>query len=66
MLSSQSEVKGVTFQRSAAPPPIVSAAKTGTHPIQPRQVIMDGPFPVSAGVQRAMKSMETQKTKNLF
>lgn len=54
MLTSQAEVEGVTFQRPAAPPPIVSAAKTGNHPIQPGQVLMDGQFPVCAGVQRAI------------
>jgi len=33
MLTDQPEVTGVTFQRPAAPPPIVAGTKTGTQPI---------------------------------
>lgn len=33
MLTGQPEVRGVTFQRPAAPPPIVSGTETGTQPV---------------------------------
>lgn len=38
MLTGQPEVMGVTFQRPAAPPPIVSATITGTPPIRTMEI----------------------------
>lgn len=42
MLFGQREVTGVTFQRTTAPPPIVSGPEAGNKPVELQEMELDG------------------------